>query len=235
VTDENQHIDFPEKGIVFYIDKELNWTSFNVVKKVKVVLLNKYKLRKLKVGHAGTLDPLATGLVIVCAGRQTKNIEKYQAHEKEYIAEIKLGSTTPSFDLETEIDNEFPIEHIQQDLVLEVLEQFTGDLQQVPPVFSAKNINGKRAYTYARKGEEIKMKPNLIHISSIELLDYDLPLLKIKVSCSKGTYIRSLANDIGAALNSWGHLVNLRRSKIGDYKVEEALKINEFEEMIKNM
>lgn len=232
---QNQNIVFPEEGKVFYIDKDLNWTSFNVVKKIKVVLLNKYKLRKLKVGHAGTLDPLASGLVIVCAGKETKNIEKYQGLEKEYIAEVRLGATTPSFDLETEIDNTYPIEHISRELVLSVLEEFTGEKEQIPPVFSAKNINGKRAYTYARKGKEVEMRPNIIHIRSIELLDFTMPVIRIRVTCSKGTYIRSLARDIGIALRSGGHLINLRRSRIGNFKVEEALKINEFEEMIKNM
>ncbi len=235
MIEETQHRAFPDDGMVFQIDKDLNWTSFNVVKKIKVILLNKYKLRKLKVGHAGTLDPLATGLVIVCAGKQTKNIEKFQDLEKEYIAEIELGSTTPSFDLETEIDKAFPIEHINEKLVVEVLKTFIGEQEQIPPVFSAKNINGKRAYTYARKGKEIEMKPNWINISGIELLNFDLPKINIRVSCSKGTYIRSLANDIGSALGSGGHLVKLRRTKIGNYKVEEAHKINEFEEMMKNM
>ena len=235
MIEEIQHRAFPDDGMVFQIDKDLNWTSFNVVKKIKVILLNKYKLRKLKVGHAGTLDPLATGLVIVCAGKQTKNIEKFQDLEKEYIAEIELGSTTPSFDLETEIDKAFPIEHINEKLVVEVLKTFIGEQEQIPPVFSAKNINGKRAYTYARKGKEIEMKPNWINISGIELLNFDLPKINIRVSCSKGTYIRSLANDIGSALGSGGHLVKLRRTKIGNYKVEEAHKINEFEEMMKNM
>lgn len=235
MIEETQNRAFPDDGMVFQIDKDLNWTSFNVVKKIKVILLNKYKLRKLKVGHAGTLDPLATGLVIVCAGKQTKNIEKFQDLEKEYIAEIELGSTTPSFDLETEIDKAFPIEHINEKLVVEVLKTFIGEQEQIPPVFSAKNINGKRAYTYARKGKEIEMKPNWINISGIELLNFDLPKINIRVSCSKGTYIRSLANDIGSALGSGGHLVKLRRTKIGNYKVEEAHKINEFEEMMKNM
>lgn len=225
---------FPEEGQVYFIDKELHWTSFNVVKKLKIVLLNKYKLKKLKVGHAGTLDPLATGLVIVCAGKQTRNIEKYQAEEKEYIAEITLGATTPSFDLETGIESSFPIEHISRDLVLETVDTFIGEQDQVPPVFSAKNIDGKRAYSYARKGKEVEMKPNRINISSIELLEYTKPVVKLKIVCSKGTYIRSFARDLGEALNSGAYLSALRRTRIGRYKIEDALKINEFEEMINN-
>ena len=229
-----ENLMFPEEGQVYFIDKELHWTSFNVVKKLKIVLLNKYKLKKLKVGHAGTLDPLATGLVIVCAGKQTRNIEKYQAEEKEYIAEITLGATTPSFDLETGIESSFPIEHISRDLVLETVDTFIGEQDQVPPVFSAKNIDGKRAYSYARKGKEVEMKPNRINISSIELLEYTKPVVKLKIVCSKGTYIRSFARDLGEALNSGAYLSALRRTRIGRYKIEDALKINEFEEMINN-
>lgn len=225
---------FPEEGRVYFIDKDLDWTSFNVVKKVKILLLNKYNLKKLKVGHAGTLDPLATGLVIVCAGKQTKNIEQYQEKEKEYIAEIRLGVTTPSYDLETEIDKTYPFEHITPELVIDTVKGFIGEQEQIPPIYSAKNINGKRAYTYARKGKEVEMKSNRIEISSIELLEFKLPLVMLRIVCSKGTYIRSFARDFGIALQSGGLLTGLRRTRIGPYKVEEALKINEFEELIKS-
>ncbi|MGC9344129.1 MAG: tRNA pseudouridine(55) synthase TruB [Bacteroidales bacterium] len=227
--------DYIEKGEVILIDKDLNWTSFNVVKKIKVVLLNKFKLKKLKVGHAGTLDPLATGLVIICTGKQTKNIEKYQAMEKEYVAEIKLGATTPSFDLETSIDKTYPYEHITIDMLEKKLAGFVGDYEQVPPVFSAKSVNGKRAYTYARKGKDIELKPNKVHFFSIEMIHFELPIVTIKVVCSKGTYIRSLARDLGEALNSGAHLTGLRRTRIGNYAVNQAMTIFDFEEELNNL
>lgn len=223
---------YPENGEVFLIDKDLDWTSFNVVKKVKVVLLNKYRLKKLKVGHAGTLDPLASGLVIICTGKQTKSIEKYQAQEKEYIADIKLGSTTPSFDLETEVDRIYPYEHINQEMIGETLSGFIGENEQVPPLFSAKSIDGKRAYKYARKGKQVELKANKVIFFSIDLIHFELPVVKLKIICSKGTYIRSFARDLGLALNSGGHLVGLRRTRIGGYPVEDALKIQEFVEII---
>lgn len=217
------------------IDKDLDWTSFNVVKKVKIVLSNKFGLKKLKVGHAGTLDPLASGLVIICTGRQTKNILKYQALEKEYIAEIRLGATTPSFDLETEVDAEYPYEHITEEQVQQELNYFEGEQDQIPPVFSAKSVNGKRAYTYARKGKDIEMKPNKVHFFRLELINFRLPFVTVKIVCSKGTYIRSFARDIGLKLNSGGHLTGLRRTRIGDFKVEEAMKIPGFEEKVNKL
>jgi len=234
--DENKTNDsYPEAGEVILIDKDLNWTSFNVVKKVKVVLLNKYGLRKLKVGHAGTLDPLASGLVILCTGRQTKKIELFQNLEKEYLAEITLGATTPSFDLETDIDQTFSFEHISEENVRKVLKGFLGMQEQEPPIYSAKFINGKRAYTYARKGEKVELKTNKVYFFSIELLKFETPVVKLKIICSKGTYIRSFARDFGIALNSGGHLTGLRRTRIGDYKVEDAMTIPGFEEMTRKL
>jgi tRNA pseudouridine55 synthase len=226
---------YPEDGEMILIDKDLDWTSFNVVKKIKVVLLNKYKLKKLKVGHAGTLDPLASGLVIVCTGKQTKNIEQYQAREKEYIAEIKFGATTPSFDLETPVDNVYPFEHITRETLESKLMEFPGEYEQLPPVFSAKSVNGKRAYTYARKGKEVKLQPNRVHFYLVELIHFDLPVVRIKIVCSKGTYIRAFARDLGTDLNSGAHLTGLRRTRIGEYKVEEAMTIKEFEKRMSNL
>lgn len=229
---ENNSMTPPEEGQVILIDKDIDWTSFNVVKKIKWLLLNKYRIKKLKVGHAGTLDPLATGLVIVCTGKKTKTIEKYQAEEKEYLATIKLGATTPSFDLETEIDQKFEYEHIKRDDVLKILDGFIGNQNQIPPVFSAKNINGKRAYEYARKGIDVEMKVSRITISELELIDFNPPDLKLRIVCSKGTYIRALARDIGERLQSGGHLTALRRIRIGEYKVEDSLKIKDYEASI---
>lgn len=235
MTDNNSNIIFPEKGEKYLIDKDLNWTSFNVVKKVKVVLLNRYGIRKLKVGHAGTLDPLATGLVIVCAGKETKNISQYQDAEKEYIATIKLGSTTPSFDLETEVDKEFPYDHIRKNDVRLGLQAFLGEQDQIPPVFSAKSVNGKRAYSYARKGREVELKPSRVEFFALDLIKFDLPIVKLRIVCSKGTYIRAFARDLGIALNSGAHLIALRRTRIGEFQVENSMTIPEFEEMMTKM
>ena len=235
VVDNENNLNYPERGEVILIDKDLEWTSFNVVKKVKVVLLNKYGLKKLKVGHAGTLDPLATGLVIICTGKQTKNIEKYQSQEKEYIARIRLGATTPSFDLETEVDNEYPYDHICEKDLIKALKEFEGEQDQIPPLFSAKSIGGKRAYTYARKGEEIELKASKVHFFLLDLIHFELPFVKVRVVCSKGTYIRAFARDLGIKLNSGAHLTALRRTGIGNFRVDEALSIREFEESIKTM
>ena len=223
-----------EKGQVILFDKPLEWTSFNIVKKTRNLLRKKYDYKKIKVGHAGTLDPLATGLLIVCTGKLTKQIEKYQAQEKEYIATIKLGQTTPSFDLETEVDKEFPVDHIIEELLKKTLKKFIGEQQQIPPNFSAKFVNGKRAYVKARNGEDFELKPNNIFISNIEILEFSLPIIKIKISCSKGTYIRALSRDIGFALNSGAHLIALRRSRIGDFNIKDAITIVEFEDLLKN-
>ncbi|MFY0644578.1 MAG: tRNA pseudouridine(55) synthase TruB [Bacteroidia bacterium] len=204
------------EGGIILIDKPLNWTSFDVVAKLRNVL--HYK----KIGHAGTLDPLASGLLIVCFGRFTKRIEEIQLLKKTYIAEIKLGETTPSFDLETEVDGVYETAHITEKLFNEKLAEFRGTIQQLPPKFSAVKVNGVRAYKYARKGEEVELKYREVHIDEISVLDYSLPKVTLKVVCSKGTYIRSLARDIGATLNSGAHLTKLERTAIGDFHVKNA-------------
>ena len=203
-------------GAVVLIDKPYGWTSFDVVKKLRNVL--KYK----KIGHAGTLDPLATGLLILCFGRFTKRIEEIQSQTKEYIAEIKLGASTPSFDLETEVDANYPTEHITPELLQSTLKQFEGEISQYPPKFSAVKIDGKRAYEYARSGEEVELKSRDVHIYKFEILSYENNIVKALIQCSKGTYIRSLARDLGVALDSGAHLHSLRRTKIGNFSVEEA-------------
>lgn len=217
---------------VLYFDKPLGWTSFNLVNRVRGVLSRHIGVKKLKVGHAGTLDPLATGVMILCTGKNTKLIESFQYQTKEYVATIKLGATTPSFDLETEIDTEYPTEHITEDLVKETLAKFIGEIQQIPPTYSAIKINGKRAYEYARKGDEVELKPKTLVIDEIELMDYKMPEIVVRVVCSKGTYIRALARDIGEALGSGGHLTALRRTRIGDIKVEDCLQYDEYVERL---
>ena len=192
-------MDFKE-GEVLFFNKPLGWTSFKVVGHARYHICRRIKVKKLKVGHAGTLDPLATGVMIVCTGKATKRIEEFQYHTKEYVATIRLGATTPSYDLEHEIDATYPTEHITRELVEETLKRFVGEIQQVPPAFSACMVNGKRAYDLARKGEEVELKPKLLVIDEIELLECNLPEIKVRVVCSKGTYIRALARDIGEAL-----------------------------------
>ncbi|RLD71233.1 MAG: tRNA pseudouridine(55) synthase TruB [Bacteroidetes bacterium] len=230
--------DFPDsnfhftEGEVLLFDKPLDWTSFDVVRKIRYTISHFLNVKKIKVGHAGTLDPKATGLLIVCTGKKTKEIDKFQAGEKEYIADIFLGATTPSFDRETEIDKEFPTKHITTELINEVLKSFIGKQEQMPPAFSAKRVNGERAYKKARKGINVELKPSLIEIKEIELLEFNLPELKINVKCGKGTYIRALARDIGKQLNSGGYLVGLRRTRIGEFKVDEAMTIDDFKTQI---
>ncbi len=219
-----------EEGAVLLFDKPLYWTSFNLVNKVKSVLKRALGVKKVKVGHAGTLDPLATGLLIVCVGRATKMVNTLQSHSKVYVAKIRLGATTPSFDLETPIDAEYPIDHITQKMIEEKLKGFVGIKMQVPPIYSAKFVNGKRAYELARKGVEMELSAVPIEIERISVIHYIEPYLTIEVQCSKGTYIRSLARDIGAALNTGGHLVELRRTASGPYGVEGALSIEGFSE-----
>jgi tRNA pseudouridine55 synthase len=216
------------EGEVLLFDKPFKWTSFDLVRKVRAKIKRHLGKPKIKVGHAGTLDPRATGLMIICTGKKTKEIEKYQATKKEYVADIFIGATTPSYDLETTVDKTFPTEHITKELVIETLNKFIGEQEQIPPAHSAKWVNGERAYKKARKGIEVEMKPSIINIHEIELLEYNMPEIKIRINCSKGTYIRSLANDIGHALNSGAYLARLRRTKIGDFDVENALKIDEF-------
>ena len=212
-----------KEGEVLYFNKPLGWTSFKVVGHVRYHICRRMGVKKLKVGHAGTLDPLATGVMIVCTGKATKRIEEFQYHTKEYVADIRLGATTPSFDLEHEIDAIYPTEHITRELVVETLQRFKGEIQQVPPAFSACMVNGKRAYDLARKGKEVDLKPKLLVIDEIELLECRLPDIRVRVVCSKGTYIRALARDIGQALHSGAHLTALQRTRVGDVRLEDCL------------
>ncbi len=225
----------PLEGEILYIDKPLHWSSFDAVKRVRGIMARRLKIKKMKVGHAGTLDPLATGVMIVCTGKATKRIDELQAHTKEYVATIALGATTPSFDLETEIDATYPTEHITREMVEGVLKKFTGRIEQVPPAFSACKIDGKRAYKMARKGKEVELKAKILVIDEIELLEYSQQSIVVRVVCSKGTYIRALARDIGAALNSGGHLTALRRTRVGDVKVEDCLSVEQAVEMLNNI
>lgn len=221
-------------GEVLYIDKPLGWTSFDVVNKVRNMLRVYQGIKKIKVGHAGTLDPLATGIVIVCTGRATKRIDEFMNHDKEYLATLRIGQTTPSFDLETQIDAEYPTEHITRQLVETVIkEQFTGEIEQVPPLFSAIRIDGKRAYKFARKGQtDIELKSRRVNISSIAIEQYDMPTVQLRIRCSKGTYIRSIARDIGLALNSGAHLAALRRTAIGNVDESMAITIEQLQKQI---
>ena len=216
----------PIQGEVFYLDKPLSWTSFDVVKRIRGKLHHRLGIKKLKVGHAGTLDPLATGVLIVCTGKMTKQIDELQAHVKEYVAEIALGATTPSFDLETEIDATYPTAHITRPMVEQVLQQkFVGSIQQVPPAFSACKVDGHRAYKMARKGKAVELKAKELVIDEIELLAYEPERITVRVVCSKGTYIRALARDIGEALGSGAHLTALRRTRVGGVRVEDCLSV----------
>ncbi len=220
-------------GKVILIDKPLTWSSFQAVNKLKFVLKRKFNLSKrFKIGHAGTLDPLATGLLIICTGKFTKSINEIQAQEKEYTGTIKLGETTPSYDLETDVDKTFPTAHITEALLKETLLQFTGEIMQKPPVFSAIKKDGKRLYEHARAGEEVEIEARKTTIYEFELTRIELPEVDFRVKCSKGTYIRSLAYDFGKALNSGGHLTVLRRTKIGNYSVEDAISPTDFEKQI---
>lgn len=210
-------------GEVLYFNKPLKWTSFDLVNRFRYKLSRKLKVKKIKVGHAGTLDPLATGVMIVCTGKATKRIDEFQYQTKEYVATLKLGETTSSFDLEKEVDAVFPTEHITQSLVEEVLKRFVGTIEQIPPVFSACKIEGKRAYELARNGEDVPLKAKTLIIDEIELLECNLPVIKIRVVCSKGTYIRALARDIGVALHSGAHLIALERTRIGDVTLDKCM------------
>ena len=228
-------MDFKE-GEALYFDKPLGWTSFKVVGHVRYHLCRHLGVKKLKVGHAGTLDPLATGVMIVCTGRATKRIEEFQAHEKEYVATLRLGATTPSYDLEHAVDRTYPTGHITRALVEETLPRFTGEIWQTPPAFSACMVNGERAYELARRGEEVELRPKLLVIDEIELLDFrpDVPEMTIRVACSKGTYIRALARDIGEALRSGAHLTALRRTRVGDVRVEDCMDPRGFREWLED-
>lgn len=221
--------DFVE-GEVLAFDKPLHWTSFDVVAKIRWNLCRKLGTKKLKVGHTGTLDPLATGVVIVCTGKKTKLIEQLQYDVKEYVATLQLGATTPSFDLEKEIDATYPTAHITRELIDKTIPEFIGEQWQVPPIFSAVQINGKRAYEFARKGQEVELKPKLLVIDEIEVQNFDAQKMQltIRVVCSKGTYIRALARDIGQRLNSGAHLIALRRTRVGNTRVEDCMTIESF-------
>ena len=221
-----------KEGEVLYFDKPLKWTSFAVVNKIRYHICRKLGVKKLKVGHAGTLDPLATGVMIICTGKATKRIEEFQYHTKEYVATLQLGATTPSYDLEKEIDATYPTEHITRELVEETLKRFIGSIEQIPPAFSACKIDGERAYDLARKGEEVNLKPKTLVIDEIELLECNLPEIKIRVVCSKGTYIRALARDIGQALGSGAHLIGLVRTRVGDVRLEDCLQVDQIDELV---
>ena len=222
-----------KNGQVLLIDKPLEWSSFQAVNKIKWVIKRTFKLKKIKVGHAGTLDPLATGLLVICTGKFTKGIQEIQGQTKEYTGEITLGATRPSYDLETEIDQTFPTAHITSELIHEATKQFIGEIDQYPPVFSAVKKDGKRLYEYARKNEEVEIKSRKIRIDTFEITHIDLPKVQFRVVCGKGTYIRSLAHDFGKALQSGGHLSVLRRTKIGDYDVANAIEPLAFEALYK--
>lgn len=221
-----------KEGEVLYFDKPLRWTSFAVVNKIRYHISRKLGVKKIKVGHAGTLDPLATGVMIICTGKATKRIEEFQCHTKEYIATLQLGATTPSYDLEKEIDATYPTEHITREMVEEVLQQFKGTIEQIPPAFSACKVDGKRAYDLARKGDEVELKPKTLVIDEIELLECNLPEIKIRVVCSKGTYIRALARDIGEALQSGAHLTGLIRTRVGEVRLEDCMQVEDFPEWL---
>jgi tRNA pseudouridine55 synthase len=218
-----------EEGQVLLFDKPLYWTSFDLVNKIRIMIRESTGIKKIKVGHAGTLDPLATGLMIICTGRFTKRIEEYGSLDKEYIATIHLGQTTPSYDRETDINGTFPTDHITYESVKEALNGFLGEQQQMPPMFSAKFIDGKRAYEYARKGVTRKLEPVRVFFRDIELLDHNQSELKVRLNCSKGTYIRSFANDLGIALKSGAYLSGLERSAIGPYRIENSIDLEKFQ------
>lgn len=223
-----------EEGYIAVLDKPLRWTSTDVVRKIKFTL-RKLGYRKIKVGHAGTLDPLATGILVVCIGRATKMVDALQAEEKEYVADVMLGATTPSYDLEHPIDRTYPYEHITREAVVEVLASLTGERLQEPPIYSAKKIDGTRAYDLARAGEQVEMRRALITIYEMELVEYALPRIRIRVRCSKGTFIRSLAHEIGQALQSGAHLTSLRRTRSGGFRIEKAHDFDYFLEKLQQL
>ena len=231
---ENQSlvgVDFKE-GYIAIIDKPLEWTSTDVVRKIKYALQHRLGYKKIKIGHAGTLDPLATGVLIVCIGKATKMVNDLQAEEKEYIADIELGATTPSYDLEHPIDKRYPTEHITREMIEQALRDLTGERLQAPPIYSAKKVEGVRAYEFARAGEEVELKKALINIYEMEILSLEMPHLKVRVRCSKGTYIRSLAHEIGLALDSGAHLTGLRRTRSGGFTAENGWKLENFMEKL---
>ena len=231
---ENQSlrgVDFRE-GYIAVIDKPLEWTSTDVVRKIKYVLINRLGYKKIKIGHAGTLDPLATGVLLICIGKATKMVNALQSEEKEYVAELELGATTPSHDMEHPIDKRYPTEHITREMIDEALLSLTGERLQAPPIYSAKKVEGVRDYEFARAGEEVELKKALINIYEIEVLDFTMPYLKLRVKCSKGTYIRSLAYEVGEALQSGAYLRSLRRTRSGGFTAENGYKLENFLEKL---
>jgi len=222
-----------KNGQVLLIDKPLTWTSFQVVNKLRWEIKQRFNIKKIKVGHAGTLDPLATGLLIICTGKQTKQIDTYQGQVKEYTGTFTVGGTTPSYDLETAVEETFPTAHISEDLLHKTTEQFTGEIQQKPPIFSAIKKDGKRLYELARKGETTEIKERTVTVSKFEITKINLPEVAFRIICSKGTYIRSIAFDYGKALNSGAHLSALRRTQIGNFSADDALSVEEFIENLK--
>lgn len=226
----NLSIDDFKEGQLLLIDKPLKWTSFQVVNKLRWLISNTFKIKKIKVGHAGTLDPLATGLLLICTGKMTKKIEEYQGMPKEYTGTFTVGATTPSFDMETEINQTFPFDHITEQLIIETTQRFLGEIDQKPPLYSAIKKDGDRLYDLARRGETTEIASRKVNIYIFEITEVNLPYISFRIACSKGTYIRSIADDFGRALNSGAHLSALRRTKIGDYSVENAISPAKFQE-----
>jgi len=223
-----------KNGQIILIDKPLQWTSFQVVNKLRWLIRKNFKIKKIKVGHAGTLDPLATGLLIICTGKFTKRIEEFQGQVKEYTGTIRLGATTPSYDLETEVDQVFPVHHISETMIKKTVDQFIGDIEQYPPVFSALKKDGKRLYEYARSGTEVEVPARKVKVDTFEITRIQMPEVDFRVVCSKGTYIRSLAHDFGKALDSGAHLSVLQRTKIGEFSVENAMSPEGFEKILRS-
>jgi tRNA pseudouridine55 synthase len=224
-----------ETGEVILVNKPLKWTSFDVVNRLRIAIKESLGIKKIKVGHAGTLDPLADGLLILCTGRFTKKIDEYQAQEKEYTGTFRLGATTPSFDLEHAIDTEYEYTHITPEHIMKVTAELTGDIQQIPPVFSAIKINGRRAYKFARKEKELILEPRPVTISEFEITSIELPDVHFRIVCTKGTYVRALARDFGQALQSGAHLIALRRTRIGEFKLSDAVELNDLIDQIRNI
>lgn len=234
MAEEAKVFDF-KGGEILVFDKPLEWTSFDLVQKVRNNLCRKMRIKKLKVGHAGTLDPMATGIMVLCTGKATKRIEELQAGEKEYIATLKLGATTPSFDLETKEDATFDTGHITEELFRETVQKFIGTIEQVPPEYSAVKVEGQRAYDLARKGKSVELKPKILVVKEIDVLQFAMPEVKLRIVCGKGTYIRALARDIGQALNSGAYLTGLQRTRVGNFTLENAQQIEKFLESLKDM
>jgi len=228
---ESKDFDFI-RGEILVLNKPLDWTSFDLVNKVRIMLCRLMNIKKLKIGHAGTLDPKATGVMVLCSGKLTKQIDEIQADEKEYVALLKVGATTPSFDLETEEDEQFATAHITRETLENVLLSFVGAIEQIPPAYSAIKVDGKRAYKLARKGKEVELKAKKLVVKEIELLRFEMPEIELRIVCSKGTYIRALARDIGNALNSGAYLIGLIRTRIGEYSIDQSLDLTELADML---